>query len=77
MGFFNKLVQGLSKTRNSFTDKVEDLLRFTKKIDEETLEELEELEELESIYAYDEAKASNDEAIPFEQAISEIEQKFS
>lgn len=43
MGFFNKLVQGLSKTRNSFTDKVEDLLRFTKKIDEETLEELEEL----------------------------------
>ncbi len=36
---------------------------------------LEELEELESIYAYDIAKASNDEAIPFEQAISEIETK--
>lgn len=34
---------------------------------------LEELEELESIRAYDLAKASGDEAIPFEQAISEIE----
>ena len=34
---------------------------------------LEELEELESIRAYDVAKASGDEAIPFEQAISEIE----
>lgn len=44
---------------------------------EEYFKLLEELEELESIYAYDEAKASNDEAIPFEQAISEIEQKFS
>ena len=33
----------------------------------------EELEELESIRAYDAAKASNDEAIPFEQAIKEIE----
>lgn len=30
-------------------------------------------EELESIRAYDEAKASNDEAIPFAQAINEIE----
>lgn len=35
---------------------------------------LEELEELESIRAYDAAKASEDEVIPFEQAISEIEQ---
>ena len=34
---------------------------------------LEELEELESIRAYDVAKASGDEAIPFEQAVSEIE----
>ncbi len=40
---------------------------------EEYLKLLEELEELESIYAYDAAKVSNDEAIPFEQAISEIE----
>ncbi len=35
---------------------------------------LEDLEELESIRAYDAAKASKDEAIPFEQAVSEIEQ---
>ena len=34
---------------------------------------LEALEELESINAYDEAKASNDEIISFEQAINEIE----
>ncbi|MFQ6000618.1 MAG: type II toxin-antitoxin system Phd/YefM family antitoxin [Anaerolineae bacterium] len=36
---------------------------------------LEELEELESIRAYDAAKASKDETIPFDQAISEIEQE--
>jgi hypothetical protein len=36
---------------------------------------LEEVEELEAIRAYDEAKASRDEAIPFEQAIREIEQR--
>jgi hypothetical protein len=36
---------------------------------------LEDLEELDAIRAYDEAKASNDEAIPFEEAISEIEQR--
>ncbi|PYS29414.1 MAG: hypothetical protein DMF75_17325 [Acidobacteria bacterium] len=34
---------------------------------------LEAQEELESIRAYDEAKASNDEAIPFAQAIKDIE----
>jgi len=33
-----------------------------------------ELEELAAIRAYDAAKASDDEAIPFEQAIEEIEQ---
>jgi len=33
---------------------------------------LEELEELAAIRAYDAAKASGDEAIPFEQAIEEI-----
>ena len=36
---------------------------------------LEELEELESIRGYDAAKASGDEAIPFEQAIAEVEQE--
>ena len=35
---------------------------------------LRELEELESVRAYDSAKASGDETIPFEQAIDEIEQ---
>jgi PHD/YefM family antitoxin component YafN of YafNO toxin-antitoxin module len=35
---------------------------------------LEELEELESIRAYDAAKASGNEVIPFEQAVAEIEQ---
>lgn len=36
---------------------------------------LEDLEELEAIRAYDAAKASGDEAIPFEQAVEEIENK--
>ncbi len=35
---------------------------------------LEAAEELDAIRAYDAAKASGDEAIPFEQAIAEIEQ---
>ncbi|WP_449245667.1 hypothetical protein [Desulfobacca acetoxidans] len=34
---------------------------------------LEELEELESIRAYDAAKVSGEEIIPFEQAVAEIE----
>ena len=38
---------------------------------------LKELEELESILAYDAAKASGDEAIPFEEAAAEIEQDRS
>jgi len=36
---------------------------------------LAELEELESIRAYDAAKASKDEAIPFDQATGEIEKE--
>ena len=36
---------------------------------------LEELEELEALRAFDAAKASRDEAIPFEQAIAEIERR--
>jgi PHD/YefM family antitoxin component YafN of YafNO toxin-antitoxin module len=43
-------------------------------LDMERYSELvEALEELESIRAYDEAKASNDEAIPLAHAIKEIE----
>lgn len=34
---------------------------------------IEEAEELEAIRAYDAAKAANDQAIPFEQAVDEIE----
>jgi hypothetical protein len=34
---------------------------------------VEEAEELEAIRAYDTAKAAGDEAIPFEQAVTEIE----
>ena len=34
---------------------------------------LQELEELDSIRAYDAAKSSGDEVIPFEQAVAEIE----
>ena len=44
---------------------------------EEYRELLEQLEELESIRAYDAAKASDDEAIPFEQAVAEIESEHS
>ena len=36
---------------------------------------LEQLEELESIRAYDAAKASGDEVVPFEQAVAEIERR--
>lgn len=36
---------------------------------------LEELEELETLRAYDAAKASGDEVIPFEQAVDEIERQ--
>ena len=36
---------------------------------------LEELEELESIRAYDAAKTSKEKAIPFAQAVNEIEQQ--
>lgn len=43
MGFFDKLKQGLTKTRNSFTGKIESVLKFARKVDEETLEELEEI----------------------------------
>lgn len=34
---------------------------------------LRELEELDSIHPYDAAKASGDEVIPFEQAVTEVE----
>jgi hypothetical protein len=36
---------------------------------------LAEIEELESIRAYDAAKASDDQVVPFEQAVAEIERE--
>ncbi|CDF57918.1 signal recognition particle-docking protein FtsY [Thermobrachium celere] len=43
MSWFEKLKQGLTKTRNVINDKVDALLSFTKTIDEELYEELEEI----------------------------------
>jgi fused signal recognition particle receptor len=43
MGWLDKLKEGLSKTRNSIAEKVENLLSFAKTIDEDLFEELEEI----------------------------------
>lgn len=43
MGFFDKLKEGLTKTRNSIAEKVDAVLSFGKNIDEELYEELEEI----------------------------------
>jgi len=43
MGFFSRLKQGLSKTRSSITEKVDQVLQAFKKVDEELFEELEEV----------------------------------
>ncbi|MGN1328055.1 MAG: signal recognition particle-docking protein FtsY [Clostridia bacterium] len=42
MGFFDKLKNGLSKTRNSFDEKMNNVFSNFRKVDEELLEELEE-----------------------------------
>ena len=42
MGFFDKLKQGLSKTKQSFNDKVNNVFSAFRKVDEELLDELEE-----------------------------------
>ncbi len=43
MGFFDKLKKGLSKTKDSFSDKINTAFSSFRKIDEELLEELEEI----------------------------------
>ncbi len=43
MGFFNKIKEGLKKTRDSIVGKIDSALKSFKKIDEELFEELEEL----------------------------------
>ena len=42
MGFFDKLKNGLSKTKNSFDEKINNVFSNFRKVDEEPLEELEE-----------------------------------
>lgn len=43
MGFFDKLKQGLTKTKNSFDEKINNAFSAFRKVDEELLEELEEI----------------------------------
>lgn len=43
MGFFSKIKEGLTKTRKEFVGKIENLVSFTKKIDEDFYEEMEEI----------------------------------
>ena len=42
MGFFSKLKEGLSKTKNSFDEKINNVFSHFRKVDEDLLEELEE-----------------------------------
>lgn len=42
MGFFDRLREGLSKTREKFSEKIDEILHGVTKIDDELLEELEE-----------------------------------
>ncbi|MCR4400813.1 MAG: signal recognition particle receptor subunit alpha, partial [Syntrophomonadaceae bacterium] len=42
-GFFARLKQGLSKTRQSITERIEKLVKSSRKIDEDFFEELEEI----------------------------------
>ena len=43
MGFFEKLKQGLGKTKDSFNDKISNVFSSFRRVDEELLEELEEI----------------------------------
>ncbi len=43
MGFFDKLKNGLGKTRNNFSEKINSVFSSFRKVDEELLEELEEI----------------------------------
>ncbi len=43
MGFFDKLKQGLNKTKSSFDEKINNAFSVFRKVDEELLEELEEI----------------------------------
>ena len=41
MGFFERLKEGLSKTRRNFTDRIQELVGLSTAIDDDFLEELE------------------------------------
>ena len=43
MGFFDKLKNGLNKTKTSFDEKINNVFSNFRKVDEELLEELEEV----------------------------------
>ncbi len=43
MGFFEKLKQGMNKTKNSFDEKINNVFKSFRKVDEDFLEELEEI----------------------------------
>mgnify|MGYP006065382291 FL=1 len=43
MGFFEKLKQGMNKTKNSFDEKINNIFKSFKKVDENFLDELEEI----------------------------------
>ena len=43
MGFFEKLKQGMNKTKNSFDEKINNIFKSFKKVDEDFLDELEEI----------------------------------
>ena len=43
MGFFEKLKQGMNKTKSSFDEKINNVFKSFRKVDEEFLDELEEV----------------------------------
>ncbi len=43
MGFFEKLKQGMTKTKNSFDEKINNVFKSFRKVDEDFLDELEEI----------------------------------
>ena len=43
MGFFDKLKQGMNKTKSSFDEKINNVFKSFKKVDEDFLDELEEV----------------------------------
>ena len=45
MGFFDKLKNGLSKTKNSFDEKINNVFSNFRKVDEELLEEFDDEDE--------------------------------